>query len=152
MMLGAAALICLIVGITDGDTLTARCPERQIKVRLAEIDAPEKKQPWGERSRQSLAELCFQKKAKIQPVSRDRYGRTVAKVACDDLDANAEQVKRGMAWVYDKYAKDDKLYEQQEEARKNRQGLWADMRPVPPWEWRHSRRKVRQPSSLRMAD
>lgn len=139
-MSAGAMLFCLVIGISDGDTLTARCNgiQEQIKVRLAEIDAPEKKQPWGDRSKQSLSEMCFMKKAVLQVVARDRYGRTVATVVCNGTKANREQLKRGMAWVYDKYAKDVSLYDVQREARAARNGLWTDKAPEPPWEWRKS--------------
>jgi endonuclease YncB( thermonuclease family) len=104
------ALMCLVIAIADGDTLTVLCNDnQQIKIRLAEIDAPEKAQPFGNRSTQSLADICFQKQAEIKPQTKVRYGRTVARVICDGTDANAEQVKRGMAWVYDKYVKDRSL-------------------------------------------
>lgn len=126
-------LLCFVVGISDGDTLTARCDgvQEQVKVRLAEIDAPEKKQPWGDRSKQALSE-----KAELRVVARDRYGRTVATVVCDGTNANREQVRHGMAWVYDKYVKDASLYGVQREAKAARLGLWNDLAPVPPWEWR----------------
>ena len=132
-----ALATCLVVGIADGDTLTALCQGNQkVKVRLAEIDAPERKQPYGQRSRQSLAEICFQKRAVVQEQSKDRYQRTLARVTCDGVDANAEQVRRGMAWVYDQYAKDKKLYAIQKDAQLAKRGLWAEKNPVPPWEWR----------------
>lgn len=135
-------LLCLVVGISDGDTLTARCDgiQEQVKVRLAEIDAPEKKQPWGGRSKQALSEMCFMKKAELRVVTRDRYGRTVATVVCDGTNANREQVRRGMAWVYDKYVKDASLYDVQREAMGARLGLWHDTVPVSPWEWRKGRK------------
>jgi endonuclease YncB( thermonuclease family) len=78
----AAALACTIIAIADGDTLTARCDDANIVVRVAEIDAPEKGQPWGTRSRQHLAELCDGKLAVVRPRTTDRYGRTVARVEC----------------------------------------------------------------------
>lgn len=132
---------CLVVGISDGDTLTALCNDReQVKVRLAEIDAPEKAQPFGQRSKQSLSELCYQAEAKIKVQTTDRYGRSVARITCNGVDANAEQVRQGMAWVYDKYVKDKSLYAIQDDARARKVGLWADPNPVPPWEWRHSRK------------
>lgn len=113
-----------------------------IKVRLAEIDAPESHQPFGRRSREHLAALCFQQPAEIRPIAagggRDRYGRTVAHVSCRGHDANAEQVKAGMAWVFDRYVTDPALYKLQDEARTARRGLWADAQPVPPWEWRRA--------------
>lgn len=129
-----------VVGIADGDTLTVLRQHEQTKVRLAEIDAPEKAQPFGKRSRQSLAELCFRQPVRVEDKGRDRYGRTIGRVWCAGVDANAEQVRRGMAWVYDRYAKDQALYALQTEARSAHRGLWVDDHPVPPWEWRHPAR------------
>lgn len=136
-----AAESCLVVGISDGDTLTARCGEpgdyRQLKIRLAQIDAPEKAQPFGQRAKVSLSALCFGAWASIHAEAQDGYGRTVARVECHGQDANAEQVRRGMAWVYDRYApKASPLYQVQAEARSARAGLWADKDPIAPWEWR----------------
>ena len=68
-----------------------------------DIDAPESKQAFGQRSKQSLADLCFGKAAKLEGDSKDQYGRTLARVYCDGIDTNAEQVRRGMAWVYVQY-------------------------------------------------
>ena len=135
-----AALLCLVVAVADGDTLTARCGEpgayQQVKVRLAEIDAPEKAQPFGNRSRQALAAMCFQQVATIKPTTRDRYGRTVARVECQGQDANLQQVRAGMAWAYTKYLTDPAVAHEQDAARAARLGLWADPAPVPPWDWR----------------
>lgn len=146
-----ALMFCLIVGISDGDTLTARCEaqaEREavtLKVRLSEIDAPEKAQPFGTRSREHLADLCFRKPATLEPVAAggglDRYGRTVARVTCAGIDANAGQVRAGLAWVFDRYALDRSLYDEQEGARTARRGLWQDDEPIAPWEWRQAHRR-----------
>lgn len=137
----AADLPCKVVGVADGDTITALCHgNEQVKVRLAEIDAPEKAQPFGAKSKQSLSDLCFGKAAQIAEQDRDRYGRTVARVRCAGIDANAEQVRRGLAWVYDRYVTDPDLYPLQDAARAERRGLWADSAPTPPWEWRKARR------------
>ncbi|HEV6968097.1 thermonuclease family protein [Roseateles sp.] len=145
--MSAAILFCLIVGISDGDTLTARCgpadAAQTVKVRLAEIDAPEKAQPFGQRSRQALAALCFKRPATVSVQTKDRYGRAVARVECDGLDASAEQVRTGVAWVFDRYVKDRSLYALQDEARAAGRGLWADAAPVAPWEWRSARRNYR---------
>lgn len=136
-----AAILCLVVAIADGDTIACLTNDKQqVKVRLAEIDAPERKQPFGARSRQSLGELCHEKRAEIRVVDRGLYGRAVGRVTCDWVDANAEQVRRGMAWVYERYARDKTLYRLQDEARGSGRGLWADKKPVAPWEWRQSRR------------
>lgn len=141
-----ATLLCLVVGISDGDTLTARCGQpgayEQIKVRLSAIDAPESKQPFGSRSRQHLAELCFQQQAKIKVVNVDRYKRKVADVECQGRDAGQEQVAAGMAWVYRQYAKGyAHLYRVEEKARSERRGLWVDKEPIAPWEWRKAERR-----------
>lgn len=130
-----------VVGISDGDTLTVLVDQRQVKVRLAEIDAPESKQPFGARSKQSLSELCFQKDAELETAGKDRYGRTIARVICDGTNANAEQVRRGMAWVYVRYARPaSPLYALEAEAKSTRAGLWRDSSPVPPWDWRRAPR------------
>jgi len=111
-----------------------------VKIRLANIDAPERRQAWGNRSRQSLSELCWEKDATYQAQDVDRYGRTVAVVSCAGVNVNRAQVERGMAWVYPKYNKDAALPELQERARAERRGLWADPEPVPPWKWRKQSR------------
>lgn len=91
-----------VVGIADGDTVTVlTASKEQHKIRLAEIDAPEKNQPFGVKSKQSLSDLCFGKEAEVIPSAIDRYKRTVAHVKCAGIDANAEQVTRGMAWCID---------------------------------------------------
>jgi endonuclease YncB( thermonuclease family) len=134
-----AALLCLVVGISDGDTLKVRCPDQpQMVVRLAEIDAPEKAQPFGQRSKELLSTLCFKKQAEIRPSTRDRYGRTVARVICAGTDANEAMVRTGMAWAYTRYLTDPQIRAMEIVARRERLGLWADAHPVPPWEWRKS--------------
>jgi micrococcal nuclease len=133
-----AALLCLVVGISDGDTIKVRCPDQpQVAVRLAEIDAPEKAQPFGRSSKELLSELCFRKQAEIRPSSRDRYGRTIARVICARTDANAAMVRAGMAWAYTRYLTDPQIQAMEVVARRERLGLWVDARPVAPWEWRN---------------
>ena len=137
-LLAAGEFIGRVVSVHDGDTLTVLVSRNQIKVRLTDIDAPERKQPFGQRSRQSLAELCHGKDARIDEQGKDRYGRSPGRVSCAGVDANAEQVRRGLAWVYVKYApKGSPLYAVQAEAQNARRGLWRDPNPVPPWEWRN---------------
>jgi endonuclease YncB( thermonuclease family) len=140
----AALALCLVVAVTDGDTLKARCGEagayEQVIVRLAEVDAPEKRQPFGERSKRALSDLCFGVQATIRPMTRDRYGRTVARVECRGHDASAEQVRQGMAWRFVRYSTDPAMQPLEDAARGARAGLWADPAPVAPWEWRRVRR------------
>jgi len=129
-----------VIRVVDGDALTVVVDTRQVRVRLAEIDAPEKKQPFSNRSRQSLSDLCFWGEAELAIRGKDQYGRKLARVICNGVDANAEQVKRGMAWVFDKYVKDPALFKLQDEARAEKRGLWSDMHSIPPWQWRKTHR------------
>lgn len=132
----------MVVGITDGDTIKARCGEpgayQQVTARLAAIDAPERRQPFGDVSRQHLAALCFEQPARITPRTKDRYGRMVADVTCQGRDAGADMVASGMAWVFERYATpgDAHLRGLQTDARAARAGLWADPAPIEPWAWR----------------
>lgn len=130
-----------VVGVSDGDTLTVLVDQEPMKVRLAEIDAPEKAQPFGQKSKQSLSALCFDRQAEVQVQDTDRYGRSIARVTCDGVDANAEQVRDGMAWVYRRYSDDAKLIELEVNAQQARRGLWTDPSPTPPWEWRRVKRE-----------
>ena len=137
----SALLLCVVVGISDGDTLTARCKNGRgsttVKVRLAEIDAPETAQRFGRRSKRHLSDLCFRQAAEIRPVATDSYGRTVAHVRCGAMDAGGEQVRVGMAWVFTRYApRSSALHQVELDARSARRGLWIDRNPVAPWEWR----------------
>lgn len=87
----------MVIAISDGDTLKARCNNEPVIIRLAEIDAPEERQGYGKESTESPKRLCLNKKATVKAETVDRYGRTVARVNCGGTDASAEQVKRGMA-------------------------------------------------------
>lgn len=131
-----------VIKIADGDTLTILTHEKQqVKVRLVEIDAPERKQAFGSKSRKALSAICFRKHAILKNTSKDRYDRILARIYCNGVDANAEMVRLGMAWVYDRYAHDKSLYELQEIAQSNSVGLWSDNSPTPPWEFR--RKKIK---------
>ncbi len=141
----AAELSGRVVSIADGDTLTLLVDgHKQVKVRLAEIDTPEKGQPYGSKARQALADLAFKKDARVAWTERDRYGRVVGRVFVDGLDVNAEMVRQGHAWVYRQYAKDKSLFDLEQEARSAKRGLWAlsEAENVPPWEWRKARRSA----------
>jgi endonuclease YncB( thermonuclease family) len=135
----AGALLRLVIGIADEDTLTARCETpaamQNLRARFAEIDAPEKGQAFGNRAHQHLAEVCFKMQAVVKPQPMNRYGRNVARIECDGGDVNAEQVRAGVAWVFDRYVIDRSLYALQDEVKAAMRGLWADNHPLPPWEW-----------------
>lgn len=125
-----------VVGVADGDTLTALSERRMMKVRLANIDAPEKSQAFGKVSRLSLSALCYGREAVLEVQSVDRYGRSVAKVRCDGVDVNRAQVERGMAWVYTRYNQDSTLLPVELAARSAQRGLWMDAHAVAPWQFR----------------
>jgi endonuclease YncB( thermonuclease family) len=139
-----ADFIGRVINVHDGDTLTVLVDHQQIRVRLDSIDAPELGQPFGRASKQSLSKLCMARQARVEERGKDRYGRTIGRVFCGTVDANTEQVRKGMAWVFVKYTrKGSPLYQLQTEARLQRIGLWADQqRPISPWEWRARTRRT----------
>jgi micrococcal nuclease len=124
-----------VLQIVDGDSVTVSIDGELVRVRLAEIDAPEGDQPFAVESRQSLFDLCFWTHAELSSTSKDHYGRMLARVKCNGGDVNAEQVRRGLAWVKDQTVKDKTLYKLQDEARAAKRGLWSRESPLPPWEW-----------------
>lgn len=133
-----------VVGVSDGDTITVLdASKAQHKIRLTGIDAPEKKQAFGQRSKESLSDLVYSQEVAVETAKVDRYGRELGKVIVGGMDANLEQIKRGLAWHYKAYQRDQSpadratYAEAEEQARAGRKGLWADSQPVPPWEFRH---------------
>lgn len=134
---------CKVIDVSDGDTFTCFTDENEeVKVRLAEIDAPEMNQPYGDRSKQSLFSLISSEMVRLDVQDTDRYGRTVARVKrVDGVDVNAEQIRRGAAWAYPKYLKDKTLKVFELEAKNSQQGLWAlpASDQMPPWEWRQTK-------------
>lgn len=130
-----------VTGVADGDTLYVDINGKSTRIRLAEIDAPEKSQAYGRRSEQSLRELVGKSQVALTWRDIDPYGRPVVKVQVDGLDVNAEQVKRGYAWVYRQYSHDANLIALEANAKAAGLGLWADPHPVAPWEWRHAQKE-----------
>ncbi|MDO9708421.1 thermonuclease family protein [Paracraurococcus lichenis] len=144
----AADLTGRVVGITDGDTLTLLTPDRrQTRIRLAEIDTPERGQPYGSRAREALSGLAFGRPARVTVADTDRYGRTVGRVVVAGKDVNREMVRLGAAWVYRAYSRDPALPAVEAEARAARRGLWGlpEAERMPPWEWRRTP-KTERPS------
>jgi len=129
-----------VVGISDGDTFTGLTADnQQIRCRIYGIDAPEKKQAFGNRSKQYLSDLIFGKTVciKIQRKS-DRYGRPIVWVhTLGSQDVGGEMLKSGMAWHYKEYSDDAEYANLENQARNAKIGLWADKNAVAPWEWRH---------------
>lgn len=130
-----------MIGITDGDTLRVLHGRQVILIRVRGIDAPERRQPFGTRARQYASKLAYRKTVTVHGQGKDRYGRLLASVTLPDgRDFSVEMVKAGMAWWFRRYAPDEgALALAEDEARRERRGLWADKEPVAPWEWRRRR-------------
>lgn len=152
----AETIACQVVRISDGDTLTClTADKKQERIRLRGIDAPERKQPYGARSTQSLSDLTFGKTATVHWNSRDRWGRIIGAVWVEPadcvgcgptLDAGRAQVALGMAWWFKRCAEQQPIEERhayefdETEARARLVGLWRDPQPIPPWDWRRGKR------------
>ena len=137
----AADLSGKVVAIADGDTFTLLTADKQqVKIRLAEIDAPESGQPYGNKSKQILSGLIFGKDVRVAVQTKDRYGRTVGRPYVGDLDICAEMVRLGAAWAYRQYLKDQSLLTLESDSRAHGRGLWgtSEAQAMPPWEWRRS--------------
>jgi endonuclease YncB( thermonuclease family) len=148
---GQTAITGRVVGVSDGDTITVLDEgNQQHKIRLDGIDAPESRQAFGTRSKQSLSDLVYGKTVTVTSSKTDRYGRTVGNVVIDGQDAGLIQVERGMAWFYRQYAGDlsrDRAldYERAEsQARAEKRGLWVERAPVEPWEYRAEARTAQK--------
>jgi len=133
-----------VVGVTDGDTLTVLdAGNRQHKIRLAGIDAPEARQDFGQKAKRHLSDLIFGKSVLVEGTKIDRYGRRVGKILIEGKNANLEMVKAGLAWHFKQYeqeqsVEDRRLYAAAEiSARSAKLNIWSMPNPVPPWEFRH---------------
>ena len=140
----AATVSGHVIRVSDGDTIVVMdSTNTQYKVRLSGIDAPEKKQPYGQESKQALYDDVYQKAVTVQYRKKDRYGRIVGKVINDGEDVNIKQLRRGLAWHYKKYEAEQEDNDRGEYAEAERiaksssVGLWKDHEPTAPWDFRH---------------
>jgi len=139
--LDATELTGRVVAIADGDTFTLLMTDKQqVKIRLAEIDAPESGQPYGTKSKQALSGLVFGKDVRVVVQTIDRYGRTVGRPYVGGIDVSAEMVRMGAAWAYREYLKDKGLLTLEAEAKTSKRGVWglSEAQNVAPWEWRRN--------------
>jgi endonuclease YncB( thermonuclease family) len=135
-----------VIGIKDGDTFEVLYDGQPEKVRLAEIDCPEKQQPFGNNARQYASQLCFGKMVTVTSSGkRDRYGRVVGTITTEEgTNVNEALIKAGLAWHYKDYSDSEALALLQQEAKAQKVGLWQDKNPVAPWNWRKHKRKMSQ--------
>lgn len=132
-----------LVRVKDGDSLVAKVQGVEMEFRLSDVDAPERDQPYAREAKRELSSLVASKQLVLMPFDTDRYGRTVAHVWNGNTHVNAEMVRRGAAWFYPKYARDETIYLIEQEARDAKRGLW--LLPlkdrVEPWVWRERARR-----------
>lgn len=128
-----------VVAVLDGDTIDVLVNNRPVRIRFAQIDAPERKQAFGTRSRQALAAMVARQVVTVAEDGPDRYGRTLGTVFVDGVNVNAAMVQQGMAWAYRQYVTDRSLIQLEAEARAARRGLWVDPAPVEPWLFRRNK-------------
>lgn len=138
-----------VMSVRDGDTLELLVDARAVRVRLAEIDAPEIGQPWGRRAKDRLVELAFRKVARVEIRGADGYGRLLGHVYVGNLHVNRQLVREGHAWAYRQYLEDEALLELESQARAQGVGLWQFAAgAVPPWDWRRGERASAAASPL----
>ena len=130
----------LIKRIVDGDTVHVIYEKEVYKLRLLEIDAPERNQPFGIDATNYLKQLLSERRVDVDISATDRYGRKLARLYWKGKDINRELVSAGYAWVYDEYVTDHSFYENQAQARIEKKGLWKDSDQIEPWKWRQLRK------------
>ena len=128
----------LVVGVSDGDTITVLddMDKGRFRIRLYGIDAPEKKQDFGQKAKQYLSSRLFRKAVVIRYKEIDRYGRIVGKVYLDNEEINVDMLKNGYAWHYKKYDNSEEYSQAEINSREKGIGLWSLKNPVPPWNFR----------------
>lgn len=130
------------VKIIDGDTFTLQTGQQSLKIRLSEIDTPERNQPYGVEAQQILNELLTGQTVRVRNEGLDKYQRTLGRVyvkrpwRLTDKDVNAELVRQGAAWVYRQYNRDASLLTLEAQAKADKRGLWGLAEPIAPWDWR----------------
>lgn len=153
-LVATAAVLCLgagpkhtwrVVGVTDGDSITCLTSDKQqVKIRLNAIDAPERGQPFANKSKQTLSDMVFGRDVEVEDLGTDKYKRVIGRVMAGEVDVNHEMVRTGMAWHYLKYDDSRDLREAEKSARTAKLGLWADPHALPPWEWRKLDKEERE--------
>jgi len=126
--------------VYDSDTVKLRSANGEFKLRLTDIDAPERNQEYGLKARRALIQLCQGNDILVtaQITGTDQYHRSLGKLQCNHIDASTYLAEHGWAWHYEQYSNDINLHNAALQARRQKLGLWASKNPVPPWVWRHN--------------
>ncbi len=126
-----------VVGVHDGDTITVLTNSNtQYKVRLANIDAPELKQPFGQKAKQVLSDFVYNQPVLIQDNGQDRYGRVIGTVLKGNDNVNRLMVRYGYAWAYRQYLNDSVMINLESYAQQQKLGIWRDANNISPEQWR----------------
>lgn len=138
-----------VVKIKDGDTIVILSDGKETTIRFADIDCPEKNQPFGMKAKKFVSDLCFSKEVEIKnDGTKDRYGRLIGTVILNRTIINKELVKAGLAWHFKKYSSDSSYSVLEKEARENHIGIWSQPNPIAPWDWRKGIRENISDSTL----
>ena len=120
----------------DGDTVKIKDAGKVYKLRITDIDAPERNQAYGLKSRRALINFCKNTSVQVQLLGTDKYGRKLGKLDCNNQDVSFYMLENGDAWFYEQYSSDSALELAELEAREKKRGLWQSQHPTPPWIWR----------------
>lgn len=130
-----------VISVADGDTMTIlTADKKQIKIRMLGIDAPERGQDFGTVARQQLNNLCYGKNVIVEKKDEDQYGRVLGVVYVDGMNVNEYMVRNGLAWYYRHFVNDPRLDSLELLARKEKVNIWRMKNPMPPYEFRKSKR------------
>ena len=139
----SAEIIGKVVGVSDGDTITVLddMDKVRFKIRLDKIDAPEKNQPFGNKSKHYLSSLIFGKKVSVRYKAVDHYGRISGVIYLDGKEINLVMVQNGYAWHYSYYDNTPAYIEAEKQARREKKGLWQAHNPINPYNFRKQNKK-----------
>lgn len=131
-----------VTAVKDGDTIEMLVNGKPMRIRLFGVDAPEKGQPFGEKSKQFTANLCFGKVVKAREISKDQYRRVVAEISLpDNTSLNYKLLQAGLVWHYKNFSKNEVWAAAERKAKKEKLGLWKDAHPIAPWDWRKKKKR-----------
>lgn len=136
----AEKIVSKCVYVIDGDSIVVLQENSPVKIVLEGIDCPEKEQPYGDKATEFIKELVLFKTVTVNYEKKDEYGRLIGRVFVGDVDVNYLLVKKGYAWHYKRFSKEEKLKNAEIEAKNEKLGLWTESNPTPPWVWREKKK------------
>lgn len=141
--LNALELKGKVIAVSDGDTIKLLTQDKVThKIRLLDIDAPEKSQPFGNKSKENLSKYIAGKTVTVKYTNMDKYSRILGTIYLNNMDVNLQQIKDGYAWVYKQYSSNQIYYQEEKKAKDLKKGLWIAKEPLAPWEYRKKRKSL----------